>query len=675
MTSDDQRPPAGEATGGRASASGSEPGRPEAAEEAGPTSSNRPGLDGGSGADGLAPSEDGTPPAADAESVSVLEGLGVDLTEVAAGREVLGKRDLWPRELTRVKEILGRRDRHAVVLVGPDGVGKRALVLALARHIAAGSAPKQLRGRRIIELPFHRVLGSVRQSGDFERLVFSALREAGSRDDTILYLSQITSFMGVIGGQRQFMNASYAIEMACQQPGLYLLGSASPQLYAEALGALPWCGKVMTRIEVPEPSREASVAILGELMDELGEYHGLPIDEDAVRAAVELSSDYLHDRVLPGKAFELLDLAASKAATAVAVGAAAGASAAETVALDANGATSVTAAHVTEALSDWVGIPPDKLAGPARRDLLELEERLSKRIKGQDRCIRKVADVIRVAKLGLDAGPSRPNGVFLFVGPTGVGKSELARALSEELYGGAAVFFQFNMARYSDDDGVARLIGLQLGDVDYRGELSAVIARNPHCVIAFEHIERSHRDVAVLLMQIFREGVVVDGHGTKLHFSNSTIIMTTNSDALVPSRDDERTMGFGQVDRDANDVFVKEAKGAIERFFPPDFMDGIDEVLLFDPLSEAALGEIVELHLNDIRERLAERSVSLDVSDDAVSLMVEKGHSREYGARNLGRTVEALVLKPLARCLLAHPRAARITAKAVEGDIEVDVAG
>jgi ATP-dependent Clp protease ATP-binding subunit ClpC len=277
-----------------------------------------------------------------------------------------------------------------------------------------------------------------------------------------------------------------------------------------------------------------------------------------------------------------------------------------------------------------------------------------------------------VSRLGLDAGPSRPNGVFLFVGPTGVGKSELARALADELYGGPSRFFSFNMARYSDDDGVARLLGLKLAEVDIPGELSAVITRTPHCVIAFEHIERSHRDVAVVLMQIFRDGVVVDGHGGKLHFANSTIVMTTNSDALVPDRGDEKTLGFGQVDRDRNDLFVREARGAIEKFFPPDFMDGIDEVLLFDPLTDEALREIVQVHLDDIRGRLAERRIALDVADDAVRVMVDKGHSREYGARNLGRTVEALLLKPLARCLLAHPGATRITARAVEGDIEVD---
>jgi ATP-dependent Clp protease ATP-binding subunit ClpC len=654
MNRDDERAPAREEADGRPSAS--EEAAAGCADDAGPA------AEGGAGAEA----------GGARQPTSVLDGLGVDLTEVAAPREVLSDRALWPMELKRAKEILGRRDRHAVVLVGPDGVGKRALVLALSRHIAERSVPKHLEGRRIIELPFHRVLANVHQAGDFERLVFAALREAGSRDDVILYLSQITSFMGIIGGQRQFMNASYAIEMACQQPGLYLIGSASPQLYAEALAALPWCARVMTRIDVPEPTREASVAILTELACDLGEYHGLVIDERAVRAAVKLSSDYLRERVLPGKAFELLDLAAAKAATAEAVR---GRDASEEAGGDATGperATTLTPRHVTEALSDWVGIPPAKLDGPAQSDLLELEARLSRRIKGQDHCIRKVADVVRVTKLGLDAGPSRPNGVFLFVGPTGVGKSELAKALADELYGGPSRFFPFNMARYSDDDGVARLLGLKLADVDIPGELSSVITRTPHCVIAFEHIERSHRDVAVVLMQIFRDGVVVDGHGDKLHFANSTIVMTTNSDALVPDRDDEKTMGFGQADRDRNDIFIREARGAIEKFFPPDFMDGIDEVLLFDPLTDAALREIVQVHLDDIRARLAERRISLDVTDDAVRVMVDKGHSREYGARNLGRTVEALLLKPLARCLLAHPGATRITARAVEGDIEVD---
>lgn len=594
-----------------------------------------------------------------AEPTSVLGELGVDLTELSSRREPPGDRDLWPQELTRLKEILGRRDRHAAVLVGPDGVGKRALVYSLARHIAAGSVPKHLLDRHIVELPFHRVLGSVRQSGDFERIVFTALREAGSRDDVVLYLSQITSFMGVIGGQRQFMSASYAIEMACQQPGLYLLASASPELYREAVSSLPWCGKVMTRVDVPEPTKDAALALLREFAGDLGGYHGLDIKGEAVEAAVDLSSDYLQERVLPGKAFELLDLAAAKAATAKAAG---------------EGGAAVTAEHVTGALSDWVGIPEDKLSGPAQRELLELEERLASRIKGQDHCIKKVADVIRVTKLGLDAGPGRPNGVFLFVGPTGVGKSELARALSEELYGGASRLFQFNMARYSDDDGVARLLGLKLGEVDYSGELSTAISRHPHCVIAFEHIERSHRDVAVLLMQIFRDGYIVDGRGVKLLFANSTIVMTTNSDALVPARDEESAVGFGQVNRNRDDVFIREAKGAIEKFFPPDFMDGIDEVLLFDPLSEEALREIVQLHLDDIRKRLADRSISLEVTHDAVSLMVEKGHSREYGARNLGRTVEAMLLKPLAKCLLANPSATTIVAKAVEGDLEVEAA-
>ena len=589
------------------------------------------------------------------ETVSVLKHLGTDLIEASSGRPTLAEGDLWAAELTKVKEILERRERHAAVLVGPDGVGKRALVLALAHHIAEGRAPKHLVGRRVIELPFHRVLSSVRQPGDFERIVFTALREAGTRDDVLLFLNQITNFMGILGGRGTPLNAAYAIETACHQPGLFLLGSATPELYREAVAAFPWCLNVMTRVDVSEPSRESTTVLLDGLTDVLAEYHGVRIADEAVGAAVDLSADYIRDRVLPGKAYELLDQAAAKAVTRVPAG--------ETA--------TVGRKDVTEALSELVGIPPDKLATPGHSELLGLEEALKARIKGQDNCIRKLADVIRVTKLGLDSRPSRPNGVFLFVGPPGVGKSELAHALAEELYGEPGWLFEFNMARYSDDDGVARLVGVEVGDVDYAGDLAAAVARSPHSIIVFEHIERSHRDVAVLLMQIFRDGYVVDGHGTTLHFSNATIILTTSADSLVPNLDNNGALGFGLSDRDRDEHHLREAKVAIEAFFPPDFMDGIDEVLIFEPLSQQALKEIVGVRLDDIRGRLALRSIDLHVTDGAVAQLAEKGASREYGARNLGRTVEGTLLKPLAKFLLANPSARQITARAVEGDIEI----
>lgn len=593
----------------------------------------------------------------DGERMSVLDQIGIDLTEIATSGHV-PTLDLWDLEIRRLKEILQKRERHAAAIIGPDGVGKRALVISLAREIAGGRVSDRLSGRHIIELPFHRVVASVSESGDFERIVFSAMREAAIRSDVILFMSQVTSFMGVIGARPEFFNASYVIEMACHQPGLYLLGSATPELYRDMVGARPWCDDIMTRVHVSEPSRDVTVGLLESAVAALGEYHGIDIGDAAVEAAIDLSSYYIKERVLPGKAVDLLDEAAAKASVASSI--------------DGSGRPKLTERHVLEALSESTGIPVVKLSGAVNHELLGLEDALRRRVKGQDHCVSKLADVMRVAKLGLDARPTRPDGTFLFVGPSGVGKSELAAVLVEELYGDPARLLRFNMTRYSDDDGLARLIGMKLGEIDYPGELTSRILRQPHSIIVFDQLERSHRDVALMLMQVITDGFVIDGHGMKVSFSNATVIMTMNSENIVPDEGDRESVGFGAESQPSGEErHINDVTDAIERFFPAEFMDGIDEVLIFRPLDPKALREIVELHLDDVRDRLSGRQVVLHVSDKAVDKMVEKGHSREYGARNLGRTVEGMILKPLARFLLAHPGTKEITVKVVEGDIEV----
>ena len=602
-------------------------------------------------------SQDGRDPEGEHESgeVSVLGGLGIDLLESMGNRPTLANGRLWLPELRRLKEILERKERHTPILVGPRGVGKRELVVLLARDIESGDVPRHLLGRRVIELPFHRVLASARQQGDFERMIFTALREAGSRDDVIVFLSGITSFLGIFGSRAAPVDASYVINTACHQPNIYLIGSSTPELYRDTVKTLPWCLDSMARIDVAEPDRESSVHLLEQVVSGLEDYHGVRIGGAAMRAAVDLSADYMRDQVLPGKAYRLLDDAAARAATAAGSG----------------DSGAVTEDAVRHALAEIVGIPASKLAEPGRSALLGLEDALKSRIKGQDASIRTLADVIRVTMLNLDASPSRPNGVFLFVGPPGVGKSELARALAEELYGDSGRLFEFNMARYSDEDGVVRLVGASLGDAELPGDLTTAVARSPHSVLLLEHIERSHRDVAVLLMEIFRDGVVVDGHGSTVSFSNTTIIMTTSSEALVPAASEEGAVGFSLTEPDRGEQYLKDAREAIDDFFPADFMDGIDEVLLFDLLSDEALREIAEVRLDDIRARLSLRSIDLTVTEGAMKTLVEKGASRQHGARNLGRTVERLLLKPIARYLLANPETTGVTVREIEGDLEV----
>jgi ATP-dependent Clp protease ATP-binding subunit ClpC len=606
-----------------------------------------------------APSDDGdrAEPGAGAEA-DVLGRLGVDITEIALVQGAPDL-DLWTDEISRVKAVLEKRERHAAMLVGPHGVGKRGLVFSLALQIIAGDAPPHVAGRRIIELPFHRILANVRQPGDFERLVFTAMRQAASRENIILLMNNFPAFLGVSGGSKALFDASYAVEMACQQPGLYLLGAATPVLYKAALNKLPWLEHAFSTVSISERKRGAVLALLSKVAEILAEYHGITIGDEAIASAVDLSGYYVKERVLPGKAMELLDEAAAEAVSSAPRDA-------ERPCLEAS--------HVAAALSHWIGIPPDKLAGAVNHELLELGDSLMKRVKGQDYCIRKLADVIRVSRLGLNANPQRPDGVFLFVGPSGVGKSELARALAEELYGSSTRLFEFNMTSYSDDDGLARLVGLQLGELNHPGDLTTAIERYPHSVIVFEQIERAHRDVAVMLMRAFRDGCIIDSSGEEVCFSNTVMIMTSNSENLIPEIEENGAVGFGTAPRGRSDErYSREVREAIEEFFPAEFMDGVDEVLIFDPLSDAALRDIVQIHLDDIAARLAERSVALEVTDEAVAMIVEKGHSREYGARNLGRTVEGLVLRPVARFLLGNPDAAIVRLHVVEGDIEVSV--
>jgi ATP-dependent Clp protease ATP-binding subunit ClpC len=623
--------------------------------------------------------------------LQVLEKYAVDLTALASADQldpVIGRDD----EILRLMEVLCRRTKNNPVLIGEPGVGKTAVVEGLARKIASDDVPEPLTGKRLLALDIGSLVAGSKFRGEFEERVKSILEEVRAADgQIILFIDEIHTLVGA-GGAEGAVDASNMLKPALARGELRCVGATTLDDYRQGIERDPALERRFAPIYVDEPSPEEALEILRGLRARYEEHHQLRIDDAALAAAVRLSSRYLQDRSLPDKAIDLMDEAASKVRlrTLRESGASPAARLAKLQAdedaawqaRDYERAAELKAERlrleqehpeiaggpgqdrpvvgeqdVAEVVAQWTGVPVRNIISEEADKLLHLESALHERVVDQDEAIAAVADAIRRSRSGL-GDPRRPIGSFLFLGPTGVGKTELAKTLAEFLFDDEDALLRIDMSEYREGHNVSRLFGSPPGYVGYEqgGQLTEAVRRRPYQVVLFDEVEKAHPEVWSALLQILDDGRLTDGQGRTVDFRNTVIIMTSNvgSTQAYSKRADQ--LGFGRSqsqDTVREQAIEQRLMGALKETFRPEFLNRIDEIIVFHRLSETSLLQVVEKMLRDLRERLAERELRLELSPAAREWLVKRGFDEEYGARPLRRLLQRSVENVLARKVLA----------------------
>jgi len=622
-----------------------------------------------------------------------LERFTIDLTELARDGKldpIVGRDD----EVARVMQTLIRRTKNNPVLIGGAGVGKTAIAEGLAQRIVAGDVPTELKDRRVLALDMGGLVAGSKFRGEFEerlKAVLDEVREA--QREIILFIDEIHTVVGA-GASEGAVDASNMMKPALARGELQAMGATTEEEYRKHIERDAALERRFQPILVEEPDEETAVEMLKALRPRYEAHHKLRVEDDALAAAVRLSARYISDRLLPDKAVDLIDEAASKLRIDAQMlpehlkdaehrlrhledeeGAAAEMADYERAAelrserlrlqseFDAerdqlsgrNGGTDynvVKAEDIGSLVAIWTGIPVDHLLESEAEKLLHMEERLHERVVGQDAAIVAVSDAIRRARAGLK-DPNRPIGSFIFLGPTGVGKTELARALAEYLFDDEQNMVRLDMSEYMEKHTVSRLVGAPPGYVGYDegGQLTEAVRRRPFRVVLFDEIEKAHPDVFNALLQILEDGRLTDGHGRTVDFRNTLVIMTSNLGTSEASR---RTAGFVTA-RSGDDSTRLHASvnDALRRTFRPEFLNRLDDTIVFEPLTQEQVRQIVELMLRDVRARLSEHGVSITLTDAAKDWLTDSGFDHTFGARPLRRAIQQHIENPLSRGIIA----------------------
>lgn len=636
----------------------------------------------------------------DNSSLGELADFGTDLNESAKQGKidpVIGR----DKEIARVIQILSRRTKNNPVLIGEPGVGKTAIAEGLAQRIVNGNVPEILRNKRIISLSISSMLAGAKYRGEFEERLKKAIDEVQKHNDMIIFIDEIHTLVGA-GATEGAMDAANILKPALARGEFQVVGATTLDEYKKHIEKDAALERRFQPVLVGEPSEEDTLEILKGLRDRYEAFHKAKITDEALAAAVSLSSRYITDRFLPDKAIDVVDEAASKVRMKV-FSAAPDVKALETQLADvkkekeaavtaqefekaaemrdeekriekeindkkkaakenSDAKLVVTDEDIASVVAQWTGIPVSKIAQEESESLLHLEEELHKRVIGQDEAVVAVSKAVRRARAGLK-DPKRPIGSFLFLGPTGVGKTELARALAVALFGDETAMIRLDMSEYMEKHTVSRLVGAPPGYVGYEegGQLTDAVRRKPYSVILLDEVEKAHADFFNILLQVLDDGRLTDSQGRTVDFRNTVIIMTSNLGAKA-LRKDSPELGFLAAKKadsnteDTNEVNFKEAKksvmDSVKRHFRPEFLNRIDEMIVFHALTSNDLKQIVTILMDTVVKRLVDMGLSLEISPAAMDMLVKEGSDFSMGARPLKRAIRRLIEDPISDLIL-----------------------
>jgi ATP-dependent Clp protease ATP-binding subunit ClpC len=630
---------------------------------------------------------------ADKKSSKLLDQFGRNLTKLASEGKldpVVGRET----EIERIMQILSRRTKNNPVLVGEPGVGKTAVVEGLAQRIVSSDVPELLKGKQIYTLDLAALVAGSKYRGEFEERLKKVMKEITQRGDIILFIDELHNLVGA-GAAEGAIDAASILKPALARGELQTVGATTLEEYRKYLERDSALERRFQKITVDQPTVEETVQILKGLRERYEAHHKVNITDEALQAAAELADRYISDRFLPDKAIDLIDEAASRmriksmtsppvyreleeeiTETRRAKEAAIEAQEFEKAAnlrdkerrlnqkkrelaeqWEAGESTerpSIGEEEIADIVSMWTGIPVFKLTEAETAKLMRMEEELHKRVIGQHPAIEVVSKAIRRSRAGLK-DPKRPTGSFIFLGPSGVGKTELARTLAEFLFGDEDTMIRIDMSEYMEKHAVSRLVGSPPGYIGYDegGQLTEAVRRKPYSVLLLDEIEKAHPDVFNILLQILEDGRLTDAQGRTVDFRHTIVIMTSNIGASEISR--QFQIGFS-TSEDETGISYEDMKsrimGELKKVFRPEFLNRIDEVIVFHKLSKDQIKEIVELLLRRIRESMAERELQLELSEEAKELLVDKGWDPTMGARPLRRAIQRYIEDPLADFVL-----------------------
>ena len=560
----------------------------------------------------------------------ILDQYSRDLTMLAASGSfdpVIGRDE----EIRRSVQILSRRSKNNPVLIGEPGVGKTAVAEGIAAYIAGSDAPDSMAGKRLVALDLPALLAGTKYRGDFEERVKAVLKDVKKAGDVILFIDEMHTMIGA-GSAEGAIDAANILKPALGRGEVQIIGATTPEEYRRHIEKDAALERRFQPVKIAEPSRGDSLKMLGAVRQSLEKHHGVKISDAALTAAVDLSARYINDRFLPDKAIDLADEAAAH--------------------IRVSGGGLVTAEDIAAVVSLWTGIPVANLSADETKRLRNMESILHRRVIGQNEAVTAVSRAIRRGRVGL-SDPNRPIGSFLFLGPTGVGKTELCRALAEAVFGESEAMIRLDMSEYMEKHAVSKLIGSPPGYVGYEdgGQLTERVRRKPWSVVLFDEIEKAHEDVWGILLQIMDDGRLTDSAGRVVSFRNTIIVMTSNVGAKSIS-DGRPRMGFMPDGGDEAQLMRARINEELRRTFKPEFLNRIDETIVFRRLSRAEIRSIAERMLLTVAERFKALGMTLSVPDQVVDFLAERGYDEKYGARPLRRAIRSMIEDKAAELML-----------------------